>query len=74
MPKEELLREKIIKPTDPEAGMLKTLGKLVGSHYLSYQSVDTVHRTVVDAAVALGNINDSGPYLERIEYMHNHLG
>lgn len=46
----------------------------MGPHYLSHQSVDTAHGMVVDVAVTPGNVNDSGPYLERIEYMRNHLG
>lgn len=36
--------------------------------------MDTAHGMVVDVAVTPGNVNDSGPYLERIEYMRNHLG
>ena len=43
-------------------------------HYLSHQSVDAAHGIVVDVAVTSGNTNDSEPYLERIEYMREHLG
>ena len=71
--KEKLPAEKPINPTDPEAGMLKRPGKPAGPHYLSHQSVDIAHGIIVDVAVTPGNVNDSGPYLERIEYMQDHL-
>lgn len=74
LPKEKSLIEKTINPTDPEAGMLKRPGKPTGPHYLSHQSVDAAHGIIVDVAVTPGNVNDSAPYLERIEYMRNHLG
>lgn len=66
--------EKSISPADPEAGMLKRPGKPAGPHYLSHQSIDAAHGIIVDVAVTPGNVNDSGPYLERVEYMRNHLG
>ena len=71
--KEKLPAEKPINPTDPEAGMLKRPGKPAGPHYLSHQSVDIAHGIIVDVAVTPGNVTDSGPYLERIEYMQDHL-
>lgn len=54
--------------------MLNRPGKPEGMHYLSHQSVEAAHRIVVDMTVTPGNANDSEPYLERIEYMRNHLG
>ena len=71
--KEKLPAEKPINPTDPEAGMLKRPGKPAGPHYVSHQSVDIAHGIIVDVAVTPGNVTDSGPYLERIEYMQDHL-
>ncbi len=53
--------------------MLKRPGKPTGPHYLSRQSVDIAHGIIADVAVTPGNVNDSGPYLERIEYMRNRL-
>lgn len=41
---------------------------------MSHQSVDSRHGIIVDVEVTPGNVNDSHPYLERIEYMRNHLG
>ena len=66
--------QRIISPTDPDAGMMKRPGKPVGMHYLSHQSLDAAYGIVVDVAVTPGNVNDSEPYLERIEYMCSHLG
>ncbi|MCB7318644.1 hypothetical protein [Lacrimispora sp. 210928-DFI.3.58] len=40
---------------------------------MSRQSVDIAHGIIADVAVTPGNVNDSGPYLERIEYMRNRL-
>ena len=67
-------REKTVNQTDPDAGILKRPGKPEGPHYLSHQSVDSRHGIIVDVEVTPGNVNDSHPYLERIEYMRNHLG
>ena len=68
------LVEKSVSTTDPESGMLHRPGKPWGPHYLSRQSVDPTHGVVVDVAVTPGNVNDSEPYLERVEYMRGHLG
>ena len=72
--KESALTERTVSATDPDAGMLRRPGKPEGMHYLSHQSVDAAHGIVVDVAVTPGNRNDSEPYLERIEYMREHLG
>lgn len=66
--------EKTVNSTDPEAGILNRPGKPVGPHYLSHQSVDSAHGIIVDVAVAAGNAADSVPYLDRIEYMRDHVG
>lgn len=73
-PKEKAKVRRTVSTTDPDAGMLNRPGKPEGMHYLSHQSVDAAHGIVVDVAVTPGNANDSEPYLERTEYMCNHLG
>ena len=65
---------KTLNTTDPDAGLLCRRGKPEGMHYLSHQSVDGAHGIVVDVKVTPGNVNDSEPYLGRIEYMREHLG
>jgi IS5 family transposase len=72
--KKAKMTSKTVSTTDPDAGMLRRPGKPEGMHYLSHQSVDAAHGIVVDVAVTPGNTNDSEPYLERIEYMREHLG
>lgn len=72
--KESAQAEKTVSSTDPDAGMLNRPGKPRGMHYLSHQSLDAAHGIVVDVLVTPGNSNDSEPYLERIEYMREHLG
>ncbi len=72
--KERKKAEKTVSTTDPEAGILSRPGKPEGMHYLSHQSVDAAHGIVVDVAVTSGNVNDSEPYLKRIEYMREYLG
>ncbi len=73
-PKKPKLSEQTVNTTDPDAGMMRRPGKPEGMHYLSHQSVDAAHGIVVDVAVTPGNMNDSEPYLERVEYMKHHLG
>lgn len=66
--------EKTVSATDPDAGFLKRPGKPEGMHYLDHQSVDAKNGIIVDVAVTPGNVTDATPYLERIEYMREHLG
>ena len=66
--------EKRISATDPEAGMLTRPGKPEGMHYLDHQSVDAKNGIIVDVAVTPGNVTDATPYLDRVEYMREHIG
>jgi len=66
--------EKRISTTDPEAGMLTRPGKPEGMHYLDHQSVDAKNGIIVDVAVTPGNVTDATPYLDRVEYMREHIG
>ena len=61
---------KRISRTDPEAGHLKRPGKPEGPHYLSHQAVDSDHGIIVGQTVTPGDVNDSVPYLDLIEYVH----
>lgn len=72
-PKPEL-REKTVSETDPDAGLLGRPGKPDGMHYLSHQSVDPRCGIIVDVAVTPGNVNDSTPYLDRVEYVTEKIG
>jgi len=65
--------ERTISLTDPDAGMLNRPNKPSGMHYLSHQSIDAKNGIIVDVEVTPGNVSDSEPYLDRVEYMKNHL-
>lgn len=73
-PEEKVMVEKTVSATDPDAGMMHRPGKPEGMHYLSHQSIDAANGMIVDVAVTPGDVSDSVPYLERIDYMRNHLG
>ena len=66
--------EKTISATDPESGFLQRPGKPNGMHFLDHQSVDAKNGIIVDVAVTPGNVTDAAPYLDRIEYIEEHIG
>lgn len=64
---------KRVSRTDPEAGHMNRPGKPVGQHYLSHQTLDTDHGIILDVAVTPGDVNDSVPYLDQMEYIHKNV-
>ena len=66
--------EKTVSTTDSEAGFLQRPGKPNGMHFLDHQSVDAKNGIIVDVAVTPGNMTDAAPYLDRIEYIEEHIG
>ena len=64
---------KRISRTDPEAGHMKRPGKPEGPHYLSHQAVDSDYGIIVGQTVTPGDVNDSVPYLELMEYVHKNV-
>jgi len=68
------LVERIVNTTDPEAGFLNRPGKPLGMHYLDHQSIDAKNGIIVDVTVTPGNVNDSAPYLDRIDYLRESIG
>ena len=52
---------------DPDAGFMVRDQKPVGFFYLDHRTVDGVHALIVDTHVTAGNVNDSTPYLERLD-------
>ncbi len=64
---------KRVSRTDPEAGHIKRPGKPGGQYYLSHQTLDTDRGIILDVAVTPGDIHDSVPYLEQLEYVHNNV-
>lgn len=60
--------------TDPESGFYKRKGKAEGMHYLSHKTVDSKNGIIIDVAATAGNVHDSQPYIERIDYIEKNLG
>ncbi len=52
---------------------MKRPGKPRGQYYLSHQTVDTDHGVILDVTVTSGDVNDSVPYLDQLEYIHKHV-
>lgn len=65
--------KKLVSRTDPEAGHLKRPGKPEGPCYLSHQTVDPDYGIITDVRVTPGDVHDSAPYLDQIEYVHKHI-
>ena len=59
--------------TDPESGFYKRKGKAEGMHYLSHETVDSKNGIIIDVAATAGNVHDSQPYMERIDYIEKKL-
>jgi transposase len=72
--KEPESAEKTVSSTDPGAGMLNRPGKPEGMHYLDHQSIDAKNGIIVNVAVTPGNVTDAAPYLDRIDYIREHIG
>ena len=43
-------------------------------HYLSHETVDSKNGIIIDVAATAGNVNDSQPYIERLDYIEETLG
>ena len=52
---------------DPDAGFMVRDQKPVGFFYLDHRTVDGVHALILDTHVTPGNVNDSTPYLDRLD-------
>lgn len=60
--------------TDPDSGYMFRDGKPKGFFYLDHRTVDGKHNIITDTHVTAGNINDSIPYLERLDYQRKRFG
>lgn len=64
---------KRVSRTDPEAGHMKRRGKPRGRYYLSHQTTDTDNGIILGVTVTPGDVYDSVPYLEQVEYIHKNI-
>ncbi len=64
------MEEKEIKKskTDPESGFLTREGKPKGFFYHDHRSVDNRYNLITDVHITPGNVHDSIPYLNRLDY------
>ena len=67
----DVLEEKHIKisTTDKESGYYHRDNKEKGFMYLDHRTVDDKANIIIDAHVTEGNIHDSNPYNERLDYI-----
>lgn len=63
-----------ISTTDPDAGYMVRDQKPEGFFYLDHRTVDGKHNLITDTHVTPGNINDSRPYLERLDRQCDRFG
>lgn len=63
-----------VSTTDPESGYMAREGKPEGFFYLDHRTVDGKHALITDVHVTPGNVNDSVPYLARLDYQRERFG
>ena len=63
-----------VSTTDKESGYYHRDNKEKGFMYLDHRTVDDKCNIIVDAYVTKGNVHDSGPFIERSEYIKNKFG
>ena len=63
-----------VSTTDKESGYYHRDNKEKGFMYLDHRTVDDKCNIIVDAYVTKGNVHDSGPFIERAEYIKNKFG
>ena len=73
---EEDIEEKEIKvsETDSESGYYHRDNKEKGFMYLDHRTVDSKCNIIVDCYITKGNIHDSVPYINRLEYIKEKFG
>lgn len=73
--KDEIEEKQIkVSDTDNESGYYHRDNKEKGFMYLDHRTVDSKCNIIVDCYVTKGNVHDSGPYINRLEYIKNKFG
>jgi len=67
-PSEQKTKNTKSSTTDPESGFMTRDNKPQGFFYLDHRTVDGQHGIIVDTHATAGNINDSQPYIHRLDY------
>lgn len=71
--KDKRRTQKRVSRTDPEAGYMTRPGKPNGFYYLSHQTTDPDCGIITTVTVTSGDVHDSRPYLEQLEYVHKNV-
>ena len=70
--KDEVEEKKVkVSNTDDESGYYHRDNKEKGFMYLDHRTVDAKCNIIVDCHITKGNVHDSQPYIERLEYIKN---
>ena len=70
--KDEIKEKKIkVSTTDSESGYYHRDHKEKGFMYLDHRTVDHKCNIIVDCFITKGNVHDSKPYINRLEYIKN---
>ena len=73
--KEETEDKKVkVSDTDGESGYYHRDNKEKGFMYLDHRTVDSKCNIIVDCHITKGNVHDSKPYIERMNYIKNKFG
>lgn len=73
--KKEIEEKKVkVSNTDPESGYYHRDEKEKGFMYLDHRTVDSKCNIIVDCHITKGNVHDSQPYIERMQYIQNKFG
>lgn len=68
---EPKLKNTKVSTTDSESGFMTRDNKPQGFFYLDHRTVDGMHGIIVDTYATAGNVNDSQPYIKRLDYTLN---
>ena len=63
-----------VSKTDKESGYYHRDNKEKGFMYLDHRTVDDKCNIIVDAYITKGNVHDSGPFIDRTEYIQRKFG
>lgn len=63
-----------VSTTDKESGYYHRDNKEKGFMYLDHRTTDGKSNIIVDCYITKGNVHDSGPYIERMEYIKKTYG
>lgn len=73
--KDETVEKNIkVSTTDKESGYYHRDNKEKGFMYLDHRTVDDKCNIIVDAYITKGNVHDSSPFIDRVEYIKNKFG